>query len=59
MRLTDQYFFARAESIHRLFVADFTDQQPQIYQRLNQAHPNLNSDSFLGWRLGWGSKGVR
>ncbi len=27
--------------------------------RLNEAHPNHSFDSFLGWRLGLGWKGVR
>jgi hypothetical protein len=59
MSATDEFSFATLDSIHKLFASRPSDRQRQIFQRLNQAHPILDSDTFLGWRLDSGSKGVR
>jgi hypothetical protein len=59
MKLRDEFSFASAAHVYRLFASPQTSNQPQIFQRLNEPHPNLNSKTFLGWRLESGSKGVR
>ncbi len=59
MPLSDEFSLASPHPIYRLFAFRRTHKQHQILQRLNEAHPKLNSDTFLGWRLDSGSKGVR
>jgi hypothetical protein len=58
MPATREFFFATWDSIYRLFASRPASQQ-QSFQRLNQAHPNLNSGPILGWRLDSGGKEVR
>ena len=51
MRLNDEFYFALAERIHTILISPQTSNQPQTLQRLNKAHPDLNLDPLLAWRL--------
>jgi len=51
MRLKDEFSFAPAEQIHRILASPQTTNQSQTLHRLNEAHPDLNLDPFLAWRL--------
>jgi hypothetical protein len=51
MRLEDEFYFAPAEQIHRILASPQTSDQSQTLHRLNKAHPDLNLDPFLAWRL--------
>jgi hypothetical protein len=51
MRLKDEFSFAPAEQIHRIRTSPQTSNQSQTLHRLNEAHPDLDFDPFLAWRL--------
>jgi len=57
MRMKNEFSFAPAEQIHRILASPRTSNQSQTLHRLNEAHPDLNFDPFLAWRL-W-SAGTR
>jgi hypothetical protein len=46
--------FAEPVPIHKVLAST----SPQIFHRLNEAHPKLSSGSLLGWRPWLGSGGV-
>jgi hypothetical protein len=51
MRSKDEFYFAPAERIHRILASPQTSNQSQTLQRLNEAHPYLNFNSFLALRV--------
>jgi hypothetical protein len=53
----NQFSFANAVSIHRVALRLFPADQPQHFRRLNEAHSNRSSCSFLVWR--WALRSIR
>jgi hypothetical protein len=51
MKLRHEFSFAPAEQIHRIQASPQPSNQSQTLHRLNEAHPDLNFDPFLAWRL--------
>jgi hypothetical protein len=49
--LKDEFYFAPAEQIHRILASPQTSNQLRTLHSLNEAHPDLNFDPFLAWRL--------
>jgi hypothetical protein len=51
MRSKDEFYFGPAERIHRILASPQTSNPSQTLQRLNEAHPYLNFNSFLALRV--------
>jgi hypothetical protein len=51
MRLKHEFSFAPAEQIHRILASPQRSNESQTLHYLNEAHPDLNFDPFLAWRL--------
>jgi hypothetical protein len=51
MRLKDEFSFAPAQQIHRIVASTQRSNQSRTLHSLNEAHPDLNPDPFLAWRL--------
>jgi hypothetical protein len=58
MRLKDEFCFAPAGQIYRIVASPQTSSQSQTLHNLNEAHPDLNFDPFLAWRLRFDGTGV-
>jgi hypothetical protein len=58
MRSKDEFYFALSEHIHRILTSPQTSNQSQTLHRLKEAHPDLNFDPFLSWRLRFDGTGV-
>jgi hypothetical protein len=51
MRLKDEFSFAPGEQIHRILASTQRSNQSRTLHDLNEAHPDLELDPFLAWRL--------
>jgi hypothetical protein len=51
MRVKDEFSFAPAEQIYRIVASTQRSNQSRTLNSLNEAHPDLNFDPFLAWRL--------
>jgi hypothetical protein len=51
MRLKDEFSFALGEQIHRIVASTQRSNQSRTLHHLNEAHPDLDLDPFLAWRL--------
>jgi hypothetical protein len=52
MKLSDEFSFANATSIHRLGASGRADGEPNQPEKfLNEKHPKFHSFTYSGWRL--------
>jgi hypothetical protein len=51
MSLKSEFSFAPADQIHRILASPQTSNQLRTLHSLNEAHPDLDFDPFLAWRL--------
>jgi hypothetical protein len=51
MSLKSEFSFAPADQIHRILASPQMSNQSRTLHSLNEAHPDLNFDPFLAWRL--------
>jgi hypothetical protein len=49
--LKDEFSFAPAEQIHRIVASTQRSNQSRTLHSLDEAHPDLDFDPFLAWRL--------